>query len=636
MISVLLNKPKSSLYFSGQVSSTPQTSPSKIPSLSLTAQDQVSLNPASPRFWDTPSVELTEMNTSDIAADPLSTSSDILRHLTLQQVLHPHQTGRTKLQLNSLSAEPSAIFELSDMLSLLEKPIDAIITSSAGKAGLSILTHPNVRSFMMPQSTIVFPPESDGISFSPQKNNSIQTDRWLRDVSHELLTYQVGEKVGSFDHKEFKNMLKAKDGRKSLTSLEALNFGEKGLINGILIDNNDQVITRSDLERFLKEKKEQGWRNKDIQQFLQDGHRASEIPSRPIKEVFSDSLPNSLQNNQLKSQPELFTRSIYTKGLTRGETAPKKPYQLPLDCQVTESSKHAAPAYIVKNLQQQNSILNNHTLFFTDGIDHDSINRALHALKYVDQEHSRTNSKQHIPVFLNSPGGEEPASLLYMNIIKRLKAPIDIIVTGLAASAAAMYILPSATGKRFALPGAMMMLHEGSIRAKAKDVSDYMKKAEESGLRKLSLETGREYKELRRDSLNDYWISSLEAMFYGKKGLIDAIIVGPRHIITRQEVTDYLKEKLGSLEAVETKVKERLERRRDMNRETDHEFDINDPFDNIFKTISEVAKRKKRILGEDPEFIHSGPNIHSSKMELIPIKAYKPFEMSLPIKFIGE
>jgi ATP-dependent Clp protease protease subunit len=627
-----------SLQFGRSSNSTSQTTSTINTASKLNPQDSLSIKHQK-RFWDTPSVELTEMNTSDIAADPLSTSSDILRHLTLQQVLHPNQTGRIKLHLNSISSEPSAVFELSDMLSLLEKPIDAVITSSSGKAGLSILTHPNVRSFMMPQSTLVFPPESDGVSFLPQKNNSIQTERWLRDVSHEHLTYNVSEKAGKFDQKEFSNMLKAKDGQKSLTSLEALNFGEKGLINAILVGNNDQIITRPDLDKFLKEKKQQGWTSKDIQQFLHDGYRAGEIPSRQLRSVFPDSLPLHSQESKINLKPQLFTRSIYTKGLNRGELAPEKPYQLPLDCQVAETSKHGVPSYIVKNLKNPpTSILQNQALFFTDSIDHESINRSLQALKHFDKERIKSDSKNHIPLFLNSPGGDASfAAPLYMNTIQRLKTPIDIIVTGLAASAAAMLILPSTTGKRFALPGAMMMLHEGSMKAKAKDVSEDMKKTEESERRKLSQETGRKYQDIRRDSLNDYWISSLEAMFYGDKGLIDGIMVGPKHIITRQDVTDYLKEKLGSLDAVNAKVKERLERRRDMNRETDHEFDTNDPFDNVFKTIHDVAKRKSKVLGQDPEFKHSGPDSQSTSFELIPIKAYKPFGVSFPgISIIGD
>jgi len=635
---MLLTPPRnltSSLRFGRSSNSTLQTALTSNITNGLDTQDCLSLKPQK-RFWDTPSVELTEMDIADTAPDPISTPSDVIRHLSVQQALHPNESGRIKLQLNSM-AEPGNMFEMSEMISLLNKPIDVVVTSITGKEGVSIFANPRVRSFMMPQSSIAFSPDNEETGWLPKKNNSIQTDRWLKDNSHELLTSLVGEKVGKLNRKEFLDILKAKEGQKSLSALEALHLGEKGLIDAILVGNQDRIIVRKDLNEFLKLKKKEGWSDKDIKRFLQEGFRANEIPSHPIHEVFPDSLPDSKLDNKVSKRPELFTRAIFTKGLSRGEVAEEKPYKLPTDCQVTETPKHASPAYILKNAQEpKQSILNNNVVFFTDGINHSSINSCLQALKRLDKNAQFKNSSQHIQMLLNSPGGEVPASHLFTNTIKRLKTPVDIIVTGLAASAAAMHLLPAATGLRLSFPGAYIMLHEASIRAKAKDVSDDMKKSEEARLKQLSLATGRKYQDIRRDSLNDYWISSLEALFYGDKGLIDGIMVGPKHIITRQDVTEYLKEKLGSLDAVNSKVKERLERRRDMNRETDHEFDTNDPFDNVFKTIHEVAKRKSKILGQDPKFKYSGPDSQSKTFELIPIKAYKPFEVSLPIKFITE
>jgi|GEM_PF-1446572 len=625
-----------SLQFGRSANNTNQTTSANNTSNGLITQDSLSIKHQK-RFWDAPSVELTEMDITDTTPEAISTPSDVIRHLSVQQALHPNETGRTKLQLNSI-AEPSNMFEMSEMITLLEKPIDAVVTSITGKEGVSIFANPRVRSFMMPQSSIAFSPDNEETGWLPKKNNSIQTDRWLRDNSHELLTSLVSEKVGKLDRKEFLDILKAKEGQKSLSALEALHLGEKGLIDAILVGNQDRVIVRKDLDDFLKQKKKDGWNEKDIKRFLQEGFRASEIPSHPIHEVFPDSLPGLKSDTNLSENPKLFTRAIFSKGLTRGEVATEKAYQLPTDCQVTETPKHASPAYILKNVQgPQQSILNNNVVFFTDGISHSSINTCIQALKRLDKNAQLNNSAHHIPLLINSPGGEIPASHLFTNTIKRLKTPIDIIVTGLAASAAAMHMLPSATGLRLSFPGAYIMLHEASIRAKAKDVSDDMKKSEEARLKQLSVATGRKYQDIRRDSLNDYWISSIEAMFYGDKGLIDGIMVGPKHIITRQDVTDYLKEKLGSLDAVNSKVKERLERRRDMNRETDHEFDANDPFDNVFKTIHDVAKRKSKVLGQDPEFKHSGPNSQSKTFELIPIKAYKPFGVSFPgISIIGD
>jgi hypothetical protein len=77
-----------------------------------------------------------------------------------------------------------------------------------------------------------------------------------------------------------------------------------------------------------------------------------------------------------------------------------------------------------------------------------------------------------------------------------------------------------------------------------------------------------------------------------------------------------------------------LERRRDMSEELDHKFKADNPLDNFYKTIQEVAKRKVRILGKDADFLHSGPDPKAKTIEHVPIKAFKPFKIKLPFKFL--
>jgi ATP-dependent Clp protease protease subunit len=571
-------------------------------------------------FWESPCVEISDLHSELSALTPVTQGGNIMRHLFVQQMLHPNT--RVQFHLNNI-LETNLVFDFFPALSLLEKPVDVISKSMTSKAGLCALTHPNVRSFMTPESFIIFESDKDKGSRSHRRNTEIQIDRWRENIAHENLATQVLNKIGKYDRKELITLFKAREGMKTLSSLEALHLGEKGLVDGILVGNQDQVVTRKDLDDFLKNKKEkEGWTKKQVEHFLQDAFRINEIPSQPLKRVFPDSLP--IKTNPTITKPELFTRQIYSKKFSYGETQNEKAFELPTQCQIVDSHYHPSSALILKNIQNgQSSILNNHAVFFTDEVDRNSIGNCITALKRLDHFNQSSGSTKHIPLILNSGGGSVASSKVYMDALKFLKTPVDVIITSVAASAALTFLTLAATGKRFASPNALLMLHETSLLGSHADTGDFAKQSLESIQRYIAQKTGRPVTEIRKDILNDYWLNPLEGLFYGDKGLIDGILVGPRHVITRKEVMEYLKEKLGSEDAANKKIKERLERRRDMHKELDHDFDPNDPFDNVLKTFEEVTKRKTRILGDDPDFKHSGPNLNAKIIEHIPIKPFK-------------
>jgi len=593
-----------------KVQNTPTTTVLKTDTLSIPKQNS---------FWSAPHVDLSDIHyppTSQLNIS-ISQGENVLRHLYLQQMLHP---GRVQFHLNNLFETPH-VFAFHPALSLLERPTDVISKSAISKAGLCALTHPNVRSFMTPQSRIIF--QNISSSGGKTRDTALQTDRWLENLVYQNLATQVINKIGQYDREKLITLFKARDGIKALSSLEALHLGEKGIIDGILVGNNDRIITRNDLDAFLNEKREKhAWTKKDIERFLQDVHRVPEIPSQALKDVFPDSLPSTKVKND--SVPEHFTRSIYSKNFSYGELPPEKAFKLPKQCVVVDALEHESPSHILKNIKTPSkTLMSNDALFFTDEVDKDSIGHTVSTLKRLDERRQSEGSQHHISMFLKSPGGGDIFSKIFIDTLHSLKTPVDIIVTGLAASAAAMFLSISATGKRLATPSAMFMLHESAAFGSHSDVGDNSKKFLETVQRNIALKTGREVEDVRKDIRNDYYLTSLEALFYGNKGLIDGIVVGPRHVITQKDVKDYLVEKVGSLEKVDAKIKERLERRRDMHKELDHDFNPDDPFDNVIKTFEEVTKRKTRILGEDPDFKHSGPNLKAQIIEHIPIKPFK-------------
>ena len=109
------------------------------------------------------------------------------------------------------------------------------------------------------------------------------------------------------------------------------------------------------------------------------------------------------------------------------------------------------------------------------------------------------------------------------------------------------------------------------------------------GQRIVAKASGRAYEDVAKDFRTDSWYNPVESLFYGPKGLIDGILVGPDKVITRAAMEDYLKEIYGSKKAVLKKAEEAINSHREIEKRfevSDH--DENDPFRNPLKTIQEV------------------------------------------------
>src|SRR5215213_9514201 len=67
-----------------------------------------------------------------------------------------------------------------------------------------------------------------------------------------------------------------------------------------------------------------------------------------------------------------------------------------------------------------------------------------------------------ISLYINSPGGSAYAGMAIYDAMRYVKPDVSTVCVGMAMSAAAMILCGGAAGKRFALPNAKMMIHQGS------------------------------------------------------------------------------------------------------------------------------------------------------------------------------
>ncbi len=145
-----------------------------------------------------------------------------------------------------------------------------------------------------------------------------------------------------------------------------------------------------------------------------------------------------------------------------------------------------------------------------------------------------------ICLFVNSPGGSVLAGLAVYDVMQLVPNDVVTVATGLAASMGQVLLCAGAAGKRFALPNAQVLMHEGSagIGGSASDVE--IQAANLIGtldrLRSIiARHTGRSVDQIVEDVGRDRWFDANQALEYG---FVDHVVttldeVLPRRVVRR-------------------------------------------------------------------------------------------------------
>jgi ATP-dependent Clp protease, protease subunit len=133
---------------------------------------------------------------------------------------------------------------------------------------------------------------------------------------------------------------------------------------------------------------------------------------------------------------------------------------------------------------------------------------------------------QDIQMFINSPGGDVNAGLAIYDTMKYVSCDISTVCIGQAASMGAILLAAGTRGKRQALPSARVMIHQpwggaggtaGDISIQTKEILRLKKYLNEL----MARDTGKQLKNVEKDTDKDYFLSAAEAKEYG---LIDDVI----------------------------------------------------------------------------------------------------------------
>ncbi|MBP1757386.1 MAG: ATP-dependent Clp protease, proteolytic subunit ClpP [Firmicutes bacterium] len=131
-----------------------------------------------------------------------------------------------------------------------------------------------------------------------------------------------------------------------------------------------------------------------------------------------------------------------------------------------------------------------------------------------------------IQLYINSPGGEVTSGLMIYDTMQYIKADVQTICMGMAASMGAFLLAAGAPGKRFSLPNAEIMIHQpsGGAQGQATDIriaAEHILKMKDRLNKILSERTKQPLEKIAADTERDNWMTAQDAMAYG---LIDHIM----------------------------------------------------------------------------------------------------------------
>jgi ATP-dependent Clp protease, protease subunit len=147
------------------------------------------------------------------------------------------------------------------------------------------------------------------------------------------------------------------------------------------------------------------------------------------------------------------------------------------------------------------------------------------------------DARTDIALWIHSPGGSVPSMLAIRDVMRLVPCDVATLALGLACSAGQFLLSAGTPGKRFALPHARILMHQGSsgIGGSAVEIelqADDLRHTRDTVLALIAADTGQGIERVFEDSLHDRWYTADAARDYG---FIDAIVSGFDEVMPTRE-----------------------------------------------------------------------------------------------------
>jgi len=184
---------------------------------------------------------------------------------------------------------------------------------------------------------------------------------------------------------------------------------------------------------------------------------------------------------------------------------------------VVESTGRGERAYDIYS-----RLLKERVVFLVGQVEDYMSNLIVAQLLFLESE----NPDKEISLYINSPGGAVTAGMAIYDTMQFIKPNVNTVCIGQAASMGALLLTAGATGGRFALPHARIMIHQplGGYQGQATDIDIHTKeilRIRDEMNQIMAKHTGQKLKQVQQDTERDNFKSAEEAKDYG---LIDEVI----------------------------------------------------------------------------------------------------------------
>ena len=190
---------------------------------------------------------------------------------------------------------------------------------------------------------------------------------------------------------------------------------------------------------------------------------------------------------------------------------------------VIEQSSRGERAYDIYS-----RLLKDRIIMLSGPIDDNTANSVIAQLLFLDAQ----DSEKDIYIYINSPGGSVSAGLAIYDTMNFIKADVQTIAMGMAASMGSFLLTAGEKGKRFALPNAEIMIHQplGGAQGQATEIeiaARHILQTRERLNKILAERTGRPMEVIERDTDRDNYMTAQQAKDYG---LIDEVMVNSKSL----------------------------------------------------------------------------------------------------------
>ena len=190
---------------------------------------------------------------------------------------------------------------------------------------------------------------------------------------------------------------------------------------------------------------------------------------------------------------------------------------------VIEQSSRGERAYDIYS-----RLLKDRIIMLSGPIDDNTANSVIAQLLFLDAQ----DSEKDIYIYINSPGGSVSAGLAIYDTMNFIKADVQTIAMGMAASMGSFLLTAGEKGKRFALPNAEIMIHQpiGGAQGQATEIeiaARHILQTRERLNKILAERTGQPMEVIERDTDRDNYMTAQQAKEYG---LIDEVMVNSKSL----------------------------------------------------------------------------------------------------------